>query len=87
MKAYTITVNGVEYDVTVEEKTGAAAKKAAAAAAAPAPAPARRPAAPARDIAPAAPVQAAGGAQPILQRLRHRHLHRLLQQQAAKVLL
>ena len=61
MKAYTITVNGVEYDVTVEEKTGAAAKKAAAAAAAPAPAPARRPAAPARDIAPAAPVQAAGG--------------------------
>ena len=57
MKQYTITVNGTAYDVTVEEKGGAAAPvaapvaAAAPAAAAPAPAPA----------APAAPAAAAGG--------------------------
>ena len=53
MKNYTITVNGVAYDVTVEEK-GAGAPPAPAAPAAPAPA---APAAP----APAAPAAAAGG--------------------------
>lgn len=47
MKNYTITVNGVAYDVTVEEGKGAAA-------------PAVRAAAPAASVAPAAP--AAGGA-------------------------
>ena len=53
MKNYTITVNGVAYDVTVEEKAGGAAYiPAPAPVAAPAPAPA----------APApAPVAAAGG--------------------------
>lgn len=50
MKNYTITVNGVAYDVTVEEGKGAAAPAVRAAA----------PAAPAAAPAPAAP--AAGGA-------------------------
>ena len=47
MKNYTITVNGTVYDVSVEEKTGAAspAAVAPAPAAAPAPAPAPAPAA------------------------------------------
>lgn len=45
MKSYTITVNGSVYDVTVEEKTGAALSTAPAPAAAPVPAAA--PAAPA----------------------------------------
>lgn len=50
MKNYTITVNGVAYDVTVEEGKGAAA-------------PAVRAAAPAASVAPAAPAApAAGGA-------------------------
>ena len=44
MKNYTITVNGVAYDVVVEEK-GAGAVATAAPAAAPAPAPAAAPAA------------------------------------------
>lgn len=52
MKNYTITVNGTVYDVSVEEKTGAAAPVA------PAPA-APAPAAPAP--APSAPAPAAGG--------------------------
>ena len=57
MKQYTITVNGTAYDVTVEEKSGAAAPVAAPVAAAPAAAaPAPAPAA-----APAAPAAAAGG--------------------------
>ena len=56
MKNYTITVNGVAYDVTVEENGAGAAAPVAAAPAAPVAAPA--PAAPAP--APAAP--AAGGA-------------------------
>ena len=49
MKTYTITVNGVAYDVTVEEGTGAAAPAVAAPAAAAkaAPAPAAKAAAPA----------------------------------------
>lgn len=49
MKTYTITVNGVAYDVTVEEGTGAVAAPVAAPAAAPkaAPAPAAKAAAPA----------------------------------------
>ena len=50
MKTYTITVNGVAYDVTVEEGTGAAAPVAAAPAAA---APKAAPAAP-KAAAPAA---------------------------------
>ncbi len=46
MKNYTITVNGVAYDVTVEEGgTGSAPVRAAAPAAKPAPAPAAKPAA------------------------------------------
>ena len=46
MKSYTITVNGVAYDVTVEENTnGAPAAAPAPRAAAPAPAPAAKPAA------------------------------------------
>ncbi len=49
MKNYTITVNGIAYDVTVEEGTGAAA-----------PAAAKAPAAP--KAAPAAAPKAAGGA-------------------------
>ncbi len=52
MKNYTITVNGTVYDVSVEEKTGAAAP--AAAPAAPAAAPAPAPAAPKPAPAPAA---------------------------------
>ena len=59
MKNYTITVNGVAYDVTVEEK-GAAGAAPAPAVHAPAPAaPAAAPA-PAAATAPA-PAQAAGG--------------------------
>ena len=54
MKNYTITVNGVAYDVTVEEKGAGAAPVAAAPVAAPV---AAAPAAP----APAAPAAAAGG--------------------------
>ena len=54
MKNYTITVNGVAYDVTVEEKAGGAAYiPAPAPVAAPAPAPAAAPA--------PAPAAAAGG--------------------------
>lgn len=56
MKNYTITVNGVAYDVTVEE-TGASSAPAAPRAAAPA---APRAAAPAASAAPAAPAKAAG---------------------------
>lgn len=47
MKSYTITVNGSVYDVTVEEKTGAALSTPAAPAPAAAPVPAAAPAAPA----------------------------------------
>jgi biotin carboxyl carrier protein len=50
MKNYTITVNGVAYDVTVEEKGGTPGAVSAAVAAAPAAAPAK----------PAAPAAAAG---------------------------
>ena len=57
MKNLIVTVNGVAYNVTVEEGTGAPVA-AAAPAAAPAPAPAAPAAAPA---APAAPAGAAGG--------------------------
>lgn len=53
MKNYTITVNGIAYDVTVEEGTGAAAPAAAKA-------PAASKAAP--KAAPAAAPKAAGGA-------------------------
>ena len=53
MKNYTITVNGIAYDVTVEEGTGAAAPAAAKAPAAPKAAP---------KAAPAAAPKAAGGA-------------------------
>lgn len=56
MKNLIVTVNGVAYNVTVEEGTGAPVAPAAPAAA-PAPAPAATPAAPA---APAAPAGAAG---------------------------
>ena len=57
MKNLTVTVNGVAYQVTVEENTGAPAAPAAAPAPAPAaPAPAAAPAA----AAPAAPQGAAG---------------------------
>lgn len=57
MKNLTVTVNGVAYQVTVEENTGAPAAPAAAPAPAPAaPAPAAAPAAP----APAAPQGTAG---------------------------
>ena len=45
MKNYTITVNGIAYDVTVEEGTGAAAPAAAKAPAAPKAAPKAAPAA------------------------------------------
>lgn len=55
MKNLIVTVNGVAYNVTVEEGTGAPV--AAAAPASPAPAPAAAPAAP---EAPAAPAGAAG---------------------------
>ena len=62
MKHYSVTVNGVTYDVTVEETSGAAvaaAPVAAAPAAAPAPAPAAAPApAPAAPAAPTAPAPA-----------------------------
>ena len=58
MKNYTITVNGVAYEVTVEETTGGAAP--ASMPAMPRPAAAPAPAAPAAAPAPAAP--AAGGA-------------------------
>ncbi len=63
MKNYTITVNGVAYDVTVEEKAGGAAYiPAPAPVAAPAPAPAAPAPAPAPAAAPApAPAAAAGG--------------------------
>lgn len=61
MKSYTITVNGVEYDVTVEEKTGAAARAVRPAAKA---APARE-ITPAREIAPAAAPAPAPAAQPM----------------------
>ena len=44
MKSYTITVNGVAYDVTVEERVGGVAPAAPAPVAAPAPAPAAAPA-------------------------------------------
>lgn len=54
MKNYTITVNGVAYDVTVEEGSGAASAPAAAPAAKAAPAPKTAPKA-------AAPQGAAGG--------------------------
>lgn len=54
MKNYTITVNGVAYDVTVEEGSGAASAPAAASAAKAAPAPKTAPKA-------AAPQGAAGG--------------------------
>ncbi len=47
MKSYAITVNGIVYDVTVEEKAAGAAPMAAAAAAAAAPAPTPAPKAPA----------------------------------------
>lgn len=47
MKNLTVTVNGVAYNVTVEENTNGAAPVAAAPAAAAAPAPAAAPAAPA----------------------------------------
>lgn len=57
MKHLTVTVNGVAYDVTVEENGGAPV--APAAPAAPAPAPAAKPAAPATAAAPA-PAGAAG---------------------------
>lgn len=56
MKNYTITVNGTVYDVSVEEKTGAASPAAAPAA----PAPVAAPSAPAPAAAPA-PAPAAGG--------------------------
>ena len=56
MKNLIVTVNGVAYNVTVEEGTGAPV---AAAPAAPAPAPAAAPA-PAVPAAPAAPAGAAG---------------------------
>ena len=55
MKNYTITVNGIVYDVTVEEKGAGAAPVAAAPVAAPVAA------APAAAPAPAAPAAAAGG--------------------------
>ncbi len=51
MKSYTITVNGSVYDVTVEEKTGAALSAPSAAPAAPV-APKPAPAAPAPKAAP-----------------------------------
>ena len=58
MKRFNVTVNGVAYDVTVEEIGGTAA--APVAAPAPAPAPAAAPAAPAAAPAPAAPAGPAG---------------------------
>lgn len=62
MKSYTITVNGVAYDVTVEERVGGVAPAAPASVAAPAPAPAAAPApAPAAAPAPAPAPAAAGG--------------------------
>ena len=59
MKNYTITVNGNVYDVTVEEK-GGAAPVATPAASAPAAAPAPKAAAPKAPAAPAAPAGDAG---------------------------
>ncbi len=56
MKQYTITVNGTAYDVTVDEKGGAAPAAAPAA-----PAPAAAPSAPAAPAA--APAAGAGGIQ------------------------
>lgn len=62
MKSYTITVNGVAYDVTVEEGGAASAPRAAAPKAAPAPAaPKAAPAAPAAAPKAAAPAGGAGG--------------------------
>lgn len=58
MKRYHVTVNGVTYDVTVEEANGAAAP---AAVSAPAPAASAAPAAPANKPAPA-PAATAGNA-------------------------
>lgn len=58
MKSYTITVNGVAYDVTVEEGTGAPAAAPAPRAAAPAP----KAAAPAPAPKAAAPAPKAAGA-------------------------
>ena len=60
MKNLTVTVNGVAYQVTVEENTGAPAAPAAAPAVALAPAAAAAPAAPAPAAAPAAPQGPAG---------------------------
>ena len=57
MKHYSVTVNGVTYDVTVEETSGAAVA-AAPVAAAPTAAPAPAPAAPAAPAAPTAPASA-----------------------------
>lgn len=58
MKNYTITVNGIAYDVSVEENGSAASAPAAAPAA---PKAAAAPAAPKAPAAPAAPKAAAGG--------------------------
>ncbi len=58
MKRYSVTVNGVVYDVTVEEIDGAPAPVPAPAAPAPAPVPAAKPA----PAAPKAPVAAGGTA-------------------------
>lgn len=60
MKRFNVTVNGVAYDVTVEEIGGAAPAPVAAPVAAPAPAAAPVAAAPAPAAAPAAPAGAAG---------------------------
>ena len=59
MKNLIVTVNGVAYNVTVEDANGSAAPVAAAPAA-PAPAPAAPAAAPVAPAAPAAPAAAAG---------------------------
>ena len=65
MKHYSVTVNGVTYDVTVEETSGAAVA-AAPVAAAPAAAPAPAPAAPAVPTAPApAPAASAAGGESV----------------------
>ncbi len=65
MKKYNVTVNGVLYEVMVEEATGTPAAYVPAAAPAPsvqptAPAPAVAPAAPAQSAQPAAPKSSAG---------------------------
>ena len=63
MKTYRVTVNGVAYDVVVEElNAGAAPIPAAPAPAAPAPVAHTAPAAPAAQAAPAAPAPAAAPA-------------------------